>query len=138
MPIRCWSRWRERLQVNRTGCDGPLPEQRALTNEPLSMTKPITQLRHLGYIEGISFLVLLGVAMPLKYLAGFRMAVTVFGWVHGVLFVLFCVALLRAMIAARWSLFRGAVVFVAALVPFGPFLIDRRLKEWESEVLKGG
>lgn len=100
------------------------------------MKSPIAQLRHVGYIEGISFLVLLGVAMPLKYLAGMRLAVTIFGWAHGVLFVLFCVMLLRAMLAARWSMLRAGVVFVASVVPFGPFLIDRRMKEWESEFAK--
>jgi integral membrane protein len=94
---------------------------------------PITRLRQIGFVEGISFLLLLGVAMPLKYFAGVRMAVTVAGWIHGVLFVTFCFALLRVMLHARWSLARGAAVFIAALLPFGPFLIDRRLAAWEEE-----
>jgi integral membrane protein len=99
------------------------------------MKNPITPLRHIGYIEGISFLLLLGVAMPLKYLAGIRMAVTVAGWIHGILFVLFCVALLRAMVEARWPFARAALLFIAALLPFGPFLVDRKLRGWESDFL---
>ena len=96
------------------------------------MKASVRRLRHIGYIEGISFLLLLGVAMPLKYFGGVPKAVTYVGWAHGVLFVAFCFALLQAMLDARWSLGRGAVVFIAALLPFGPFLIDRRIVEWEK------
>ena len=95
------------------------------------MTNSIEQLRRIGWLEGTSFLLLLGLAMPLKYLAGMPMAVTVIGWIHGVLFVLYCLALWRAMREERWTLFRGALLFVAALVPFGPFLVD-----WKLDVSK--
>lgn len=83
--------------------------------------------------EGVSFLVLLGVAMPLKYVWGIPVAVKVVGWIHGLLFVIFCVALLRTMIIARWSLVRSVGVFVAALLPLGPFLIDGRMLLYEAE-----
>ena len=97
---------------------------------------PIGRLRLAGIVEGVSFLVLLGVAMPLKYFAGMPAAVKVVGWAHGVMFVLFCFALLHAKLAARWSLGRAAGVFVAALLPFGPFVIDRRLAR-EDEASRG-
>jgi integral membrane protein len=84
-------------------------------------------------IETTSFLVLLGIAMPLKYLAGKPEAVKFVGWAHGILFVVFCFALLRAMLAGRWGIPRATLVFVAALVPFGPFLIDRRMRGYEKE-----
>jgi len=89
---------------------------------------PIGRLRLIGLVEGTSYLVLLGIAMPLKYLAGLPMAVKVVGWAHGVLFVLFCAALSHAFVAARWSILRAAAVFIAALLPFGTFAIDGRLK----------
>ncbi|MET0410917.1 MAG: DUF3817 domain-containing protein [Polyangiaceae bacterium] len=88
----------------------------------------IHHLRRIGIIEGVSFLVLLGVAMPLKYLAGMPMAVKVVGWAHGLLFMVFLLALWRARQSARWPLSSVAIVFLAALLPFGPFLIDRRLR----------
>jgi integral membrane protein len=94
---------------------------------------PVTPLRHIALVEGASFLVLMGIAMPLKYLAGMPMAVKVVGWIHGLLFVLFCFALLRVMMNTNWSFGRSAVVFIASLLPFGPFLIDRRMREWEKE-----
>ena len=99
------------------------------------LTNPIGRLRAIGLVEGLSFLLLLGVAMPLKYFAGFPLAVKVGGWIHGVLFVLFCVALAHAMVAARWSIVRAGAVFVASLVPFGTLVIDGRLKR-EEEALR--
>ncbi|MBA4147583.1 MAG: DUF3817 domain-containing protein [Verrucomicrobia bacterium] len=94
---------------------------------------PIPFLRKLGLIEGISFLLLMGVAMPLKYIWGMPTPVKIVGWAHGVLFVSLCVSLLQTMIVAKWSLKRGALIFIAAIVPFGPFLIDRRVKGYEKE-----
>jgi integral membrane protein len=94
---------------------------------------PIPFLRFIGQAEAVSFLVLLGIAMPLKHLAGMPHAVKIVGWLHGLLFIAFCVALLRAMLVARWSMGRAAMIFIAALLPFGPFVIDRRLQGYEEE-----
>lgn len=94
------------------------------------MNSPVPLLRRLALIEGVSFLILLFIAMPLKYFAGMPMAVKVTGWLHGVLFVLFGLALLRTKLAANWPVGRCALVVVAALLPFGPFVIDRRMVEW--------
>lgn len=88
----------------------------------------IESLRRVGKLEGVSFLVLLGVAMPLKYFAGLPLAVKIVGWAHGVLFVWFVVALVRAKLRANLTLAQTLVVFIAALLPFGPFVIDRRLE----------
>lgn len=97
------------------------------------MKNPIPFLRRIALIEAVSFLVLLGIAMPLKYLAGQPLAVKIVGWAHGVLFIVFGFALLRAMLIARWPLSRATVVFIAALLPFGPFVIDRRMRDYEAE-----
>ena len=101
-------------------------------------TNPIPLLRAAGLTEGVSFLLLLGVAMPLKYFAGIPQAVTVVGWAHGVLFVAFCAALLLTTVVAKWPLSRAAAVFVAALLPFGPFVVDRRMKQWDEEFRRRG
>ncbi len=98
------------------------------------MKNPIPFLRTITLIEGVSFLVLLGVAMPLKYFASLPMAVKWVGWIHGVLFVVFCASLLQTMIVVKWPLARGALVFIAALLPFGPFVMDRRMRAYEAEV----
>ncbi len=97
------------------------------------IARPVVFLRHIAWIEGISFLVLLGVGMPLKYFAGMPMAVKVLGWIHGVLFVLFCLGLFRVWTRAKWPESRCALVFIAGLIPFGPFFVDRRIDEWEKQ-----
>jgi len=71
--------------------------------------------------------------MPLKYFAGMPLAVRVIGLVHGVLFLVFCYALFRVMIRAKWPLWRGALIFLAALLPFGPFVVDGRMRDYERE-----
>jgi integral membrane protein len=93
---------------------------------------PVGRLRAVGMVEAVSFLLLLSVAMPLKYLAGLPLAVKIAGWLHGLLFLAFCMVLLETQQAQRWPMRWTAVVLVAALLPFGPFIIDRRLKSEDN------
>lgn len=95
----------------------------------------IGRLRAIGMIEGVSFLLLLGVAMPLKYFAGMPMAVTAAGWLHGLLFITFCIALTQAHQEANWTVWRSGTVLITALLPFGPFAIDKKLRR-EEEILR--
>lgn len=94
---------------------------------------PVSLLRVISLAEGISYLVLLGIAMPLKYGANLPEAVRIVGAIHGGLFVVFCIALLRATLAARWPLSRAGLVFIASLIPFAPLWLDRRMKEWQAD-----
>ena len=87
----------------------------------------IYSLRLLGNIEGISYLLLLGIAMPMKYFFGFPMAVKIAGMAHGVLFIAYCLLLALQMKANKWNLLFGIYLFVATLVPFGTFVTDRKL-----------
>ena len=88
----------------------------------------IARLRVVGFIEGVSFLMLLGIAMPLKYLANLPMAVKIAGWTHGVLFIVYCLTLWRAKRSAEWPFREAGLLLLAALLPFGPFVVDKRLK----------
>ena len=99
----------------------------------MAKANPVRWLRAVGLVEGVSYVLLLGVAMPLKYAAGMPEAVKVVGWAHGVLFVALCVALVYTLAVARWPLGRAGLVFVASLLPFGPFVVDRRMKQYEQE-----
>lgn len=94
---------------------------------------PVSFLRIVSLMEGVSFLVLVGIAMPLKYGANMPEAVRIAGSIHGGLFILFCAALLRVLFAARWPASRASLVFVASLVPFAPFWMDRRMRAWQEE-----
>ena len=89
---------------------------------------PIGRLRLTGILEGISFILLLGIAMPLKYLAGKPEVVSVVGMAHGILLMIFWLALLQVMNAHDWSIKKALRPFIAALIPFGPFIIDKELK----------
>jgi len=95
----------------------------------------IGRLRAIGLTEAISFIVLLGIAMPLKYFAGWPQAVTAVGWIHGLLFIAFCIALTQAHQEAKWTVRRTGGVLIAALLPFGPLVIDGRLRK-EDEALR--
>jgi integral membrane protein len=94
---------------------------------------PVSLLRHVALVEGISFLLLLFVAMPLKYFANIPEAVRAVGVAHGVLFIVLCVALVYVKAVVAWPVARAALVFAAALLPFGPFVVDRRMKGYEDE-----
>lgn len=89
----------------------------------------LTRFRQVAIIEGISFLVLLFIAMPLKYGLGLDWTVKIVGWAHGILFIAYCYYLTRCWLALRWTLLFTALAFVAALIPFGTFVLDRRLPE---------
>lgn len=88
----------------------------------------IGRLRVVALVEGVSFLVLLFVAMPLKYAAGMPGAVKIVGGIHGGLFLLFLLALFQAFDEGKWPLSRAAIGFAASVVPFGTFWFDRSLR----------
>lgn len=97
------------------------------------LSSPIGRLRAIGLSEGISFLLLLGIAMPLKYMLDFPAAVKVVGWIHGVLFVLYIIALIHVTFTQRWPILKAFVGFIASLIPFGTFILDARLRREEQE-----
>jgi len=89
---------------------------------------PIVRLRLLGMLEGVSFLVLLGIAMPLKYLAGQPQMVRIVGSAHGLLFLLFVAAVIEVSVKFRWPPRRVLFALVASVLPFGPFVFDAHLR----------
>lgn len=94
--------------------------------------RSLSFLRHVALAEAVSYLLLLGVAMPLKYLAGQPRAVSIVGMIHGVLFLVLCWALLQAWIN-KLSLKRCLAVFAISFVPIVPFFFDRHIRHWETE-----
>jgi len=86
----------------------------------------IKWFRRVAIAEGVSFLVLLFIAMPLKYFAGWPEAVKVVGWAHGVLFVAFLAMAYEVKTALNKNLMWLAKAFVASVLPFGTFVFDRQ------------
>ena len=86
-------------------------------------------LRWVALVEGISFILLLA-AMPLKYQMGMPEPVFYLGWAHGCLLIAFIAVILVALPVLRWSLWRGLLLFVASLLPFGTIATDFKVKRW--------
>jgi integral membrane protein len=78
-----------------------------------------------GHLEGISFLVLLFIAMPLKHFFKLPIAVSIAGMLHGVLFILFCFMLYRMLTEAKWSFLKCIKAFLLGFLPFGTFFLNR-------------
>jgi integral membrane protein len=97
-----------------------------------SLTTSLGRLRVIGFWEGVSFLVLIGIAMPLKYFAGWPLAVRVVGLAHGVLFLLYLWAASQAAMEHDWPWRRTALVLVASLLPAGPFVIEAKILRQEA------
>ena len=85
------------------------------------------KLRIIGNIEGWSYLILLFVAMPLKYMVGIPLAVKIVGMAHGILFIAFVAVLIDTAIKHRWNFAFSFMAFVASLIPFGTFFLNKKL-----------
>ncbi|REA61704.1 hypothetical protein DSL64_11550 [Dyadobacter luteus] len=84
------------------------------------------RLRIIAFLEGVSLLILLGIAMPLKYMAGIPEVVRVVGMAHGVLFILYVLLLIQVAIERSWSFKKSILSFIASFVPFGTFYADAK------------
>ena len=82
-----------------------------------------------GYLEGTSFLLLLGIAMPLKYMLGIPEAVKYVGMAHGALFIAYILVLLIATSKIKMPLWAMPAGVLGSFLPFGPFIFDYLLKK---------
>ncbi|MGB4844033.1 MAG: DUF3817 domain-containing protein [Ferruginibacter sp.] len=90
--------------------------------------KLVHRFRMIGIAEGISFLVLLLIAMPLKYIYQVPEAVKFTGWVHGALFIAFLYFAFEVMGTCKKNFSWFIKAFIAAIIPFGTFVFDKQLK----------
>ena len=93
----------------------------------------VGRLRLIGIIEGLSYLALLGFAMPMKYIWEEPEYVKFFGQAHGLLFVLYAVVLMYTWGNKKLNIKWAAIAFVASILPFGPFIIDGKLKDLDPD-----
>ena len=84
----------------------------------------LKSFRITGYLEGISFLILLGIAMPLKYVYGQPEAVKAVGWIHGLLFIAYVGQLVSVSTEYKWHRTKTICGFAAGVLPFGTFVFD--------------
>lgn len=93
----------------------------------LRLDTPPARLRAIAFVEGLSYLVLLGIAMPLKYFADLPLAVRIVGSLHGLLFVLLMLAIAEGWTRRGKSLGWAVRLGLLSLLPFGTFFADREL-----------
>jgi integral membrane protein len=89
------------------------------------------RFRMIGIAEGISFLVLLLIAMPLKYFFNFPQAVKYVGWAHGALFVAYLFLALNVFAVLKKPFLWLVKAGIAAFIPLGTFIFDKKLKREE-------
>ncbi len=93
----------------------------------------IGRFRVIAICEGISFLILLLIAMPLKYFAGYPQAVLIIGWIHGFLFIVYIISVIDVKIVKKWSITKSIIALAASLIPLGPFILDKKILSKEIE-----
>lgn len=84
-------------------------------------------LRITAFLEGLSFVLLLFIAMPLKYVLGIPEVVRTIGMLHGLLFIAFIVLSIQVTVAMKWPYTRLVLLVVASVIPFGTFYADYRI-----------
>jgi integral membrane protein len=92
------------------------------------LSAPLGRLRVVGLVEGASFLLLLGVAMPLKYMLDMPQMVSVVGAAHGGLWLAYVACVIDVRLAHDWGWVKVAQALVASVLPFGPFVLEPRLR----------
>ena len=97
----------------------------------------IRVFRMIALAEGVSFLTLLFIAMPMKYFMGMPEVVRVVGSIHGVLFVLYVGLLTRTHFTQRWSFIFSLYALLASVIPFGTFMLDKQLRKKEVLIKVG-
>lgn len=83
-------------------------------------------LRITSILEGISYLALFAVTMPLKYLADLPMPNKYVGYAHGVLFIAYVLLALIFCFQKKWSIKRAFILLLASLLPFATFYVDSK------------
>ena len=90
--------------------------------------------RKIAFAEGVSFLILLFIAMPLKYFAGLPLTVTVIGGIHGILFIAFIILAVLVKTEYGKNFLWLIKAFIASIIPFGTFIMDREWRKEASEI----
>ena len=91
----------------------------------MSAPAPYRRLRWAGRIEGVTLVLLLGVAVPLKRVWGYPDLASVMGPIHGLAFIAYALALAETVSSGGWRPIEIIRTALVAVVPFGPFFNDR-------------
>jgi integral membrane protein len=90
------------------------------------MLSVLNSFRIVALLEGVSYILLLFIATPIKYLGNDPMYVKLLGMPHGVLFLVYIVLAIMVSRERRWNIQTLLIVLVASLIPFGTFYIEKK------------
>ena len=82
--------------------------------------------RLISFLEGISYLFLLFIAVPIKYFQGDATYVKMLGMPHGILFMGYIILVILIQKQMKWNLKTMGVVALASVIPFGTFYVDKK------------
>ena len=97
------------------------------------MTAALTRFRVMAYIVGVFLLLLVFVAMPLKYFADSPTMVAVIGPIHGFLYMVYLVVAFDLAVRAKWPFLRTGLVLLAGTIPVMSFVAERKATSWVRE-----
>ena len=92
------------------------------------MENSIKSFKIINLLEGISFILLLFFAMPVKYYLNEPMAVTIFGWTHGLLFIAYCLSASSLAQKLRWPDKYLLKIVIAGMIPFAFLVVNKKIK----------
>jgi integral membrane protein len=96
------------------------------------LTTTLGRFRIIGFAEGVSYLILLFIAMPMKYMYGQPAAVKNFGTIHGILFVLYVLYVILCKIEYQWTIKKALILLGISVIPFGNFYADKHYLSTEN------
>lgn len=96
------------------------------------LKQPLKKFRFMGLLEGSSLLILIFLAMPLKYFFGLPEAVSTVGAIHGFLFVIYCFMIAYMTFVVKWPFLYSVFAVIVAFIPFGNLVLDRQLRKLET------
>jgi integral membrane protein len=94
----------------------------------------LRRMRAVSLLEGTTLLLLLGIAVPLKHLAGIPTATSIMGPIHGIAFVLYVWMLVQTVSIGGWTRAAAARMVLAAFIPFGAFVNERALARRQASL----
>ncbi len=103
----------------------------AIHDEELSQLR---RMRAVSLLEGTTLLLLVGIAVPLKHLAGFPVATAIMGPIHGIAFILYVWMLVQTLSMGGWTRRAAARMVLAAFIPFGAFVNERALARRQASL----
>jgi len=93
----------------------------------MNFSNALSRFRLVAFVEGCSWIFLSLIAEPIKYFGNDK-PMKISGMIHGILFIIFVVALINVWKERKWKFSRALVAFLWSFVPFGMFVFDRSLK----------